>query len=105
VLRSGGGAISITAPGGLCRATLAPDGALAFDRCAPGEPVRASIRAAFQVVDPLHALQPRADPVRPSSVQAIALGSQFVVLAVEGDRTDPRVSAALRQVLARVGRK
>jgi hypothetical protein len=38
-------------------------------------------------------------------VQAIALGSQFVVLAVEGDRTDPRVSAALRQVLARVGRK
>ena len=105
VLRSGGGAISITAPGGLCRATLAADGALAFDRCAPGEPVRASIRAAFQVVDPLHALQPRADPVRPSSVQAIALGSQFVVLAVEGDRTDPRVSAALRQVLARVGRK
>jgi hypothetical protein len=104
VLRSGGGAISITAPGGLCRATLAADGALAFDRCAPGEPVRAPIRAAFQVVDPLHALQPRADPVRPSSVQAIALGSQFVVLAVEGDRDDARVSAALRQVLARVGR-
>jgi hypothetical protein len=27
------------------------------------------------------------------------------VLAVDGDRTDARVSAALRQVLARVGRK
>jgi hypothetical protein len=38
-------------------------------------------------------------------VQAIALGKQFVVLAVEGDRDDARVSAALRQVLARVGRK
>jgi hypothetical protein len=100
----GGGAVSVTAPDGHCRATLAADGALAFGRCAPGEPVRAPIRAAFQVVDPLHALQPRADPVRSSSVQAIALGSQFVVLSVDGDRTDPRVSAAVRQVLARVNR-
>jgi hypothetical protein len=46
-----------------------------------------------------------AEPVRPSSVQAIALGRHFVVLAVEGDRTDARVSAAVRQVLARVSRK
>jgi hypothetical protein len=105
VVRSGAGAISITAPNGHCRATLAADGALAFDRCAPGDPVRTPIRAAFQVVDPSHALQPRGEPVRPSSVQAIALGSQFVVLAVDGDREDVRVSAALRQVLARVGRK
>jgi hypothetical protein len=105
VLRWSGGAVSITGPDGRCRATLAADGAVAFDRCGAGDPVRAPIRAAFQVVDPSHTLQPRGDPVRSSSVQAIALGQQFVVLAVDGDRTDPRVSAALRQVLARVGRK
>ena len=102
VVRASGGAVSITAPDGRCRATLAADGALAFERCGAGEPVRAPIRAAFQIVDPSHALQPRGDPVRSSSVQAIALGSQFVVLAVDGDRDDARVSAALRQVLARV---
>jgi len=102
VVRSSGGAVSITAPDGRCRATLAADGALAFDRCAPGELVRAPIRAAFQVVDPSHALQPRGDPVRPSSVQAIALGQRFLLLSVDGNRDDPRISAALRQVLARV---
>jgi hypothetical protein len=105
VVRSSGGAVSITAPDGHCRATLAADGAVAFERCGAGEPVRAPIRAAFQVVDPVHGLQPRGEPVRSISVQAIALGQQFVVLAVEGDRDDARVAAALRQVLARVGRK
>jgi hypothetical protein len=105
MVRSSGGGISITAPDGHCRATLAADGAVAFERCGPGEPVRAPIRAAFQMVDPPHALQPRAEPVRPVSVQAIALGKQFVVLTVTGDRDDPRVSAAVRQVLARVGRR
>jgi hypothetical protein len=105
VVRSSGGAVSITVPDGRCRATLAADGAVAFDHCAPGDPVRAPIRAAFQIVDPSHALQPRGDPVRSSSVQAIALGSRFLLLSVDGDRTDPRVSAAIRQVLARVGRK
>jgi hypothetical protein len=102
VVRSGGGGVSITAPDGRCRATLAAAGAVAFDRCGPGEPVRAPIRAAFQIVDPSHALQPRDDPVRFSSVQAIALGTRFVVLAVEGERDDARVQAAVRQVLARV---
>jgi hypothetical protein len=57
------------------------------------------------MVDPAHGLQPRGEPVRSSSVQAIALGRQFVVLAVEGARDDARVSAAVRQVLARVGRR
>jgi hypothetical protein len=105
VVRSSGGGVSITAPDGRCRATLAADGAVAFDRCAPGESVRAPIRAAFQMVDPAHGLQPRAEPVRSSSVQAIALGQWFVVLAVDGDRTDARVAAAVRQVLARAGRR
>jgi hypothetical protein len=105
VVRTSGGAISITASDGHCRATLAADGAVAFERCGAGEPVRPPIRAAFQIVDPSHALQPRGDPIRPSSVQAIALGSRFVVLTVDGDRDDARVSAAIRQVLARVGRK
>jgi hypothetical protein len=105
VVRSSGGVVSVTAPDGHCRATLAADGAVAFDRCAPGEPVRGPIRAAFQMVDPAHGLQPRGEPIRSSSVQAIALGQWFVALAVDGDRTDARVSAALRQVLARVGRK
>ena len=105
VVRSSGGAVSVTAPDGHCRATLAADGAVAFERCGPGEPVRAPIRAAFQMVDPAHGLQQRAEPVRASSVQAIALGQRFVVLAVEGERDDPRVSAAVRWVLACVGRK
>jgi pimeloyl-ACP methyl ester carboxylesterase len=105
VVRSSGGAVSITAPDGRCRATLAADGALAFDGCGAGEPVRAPIRAAFQMVDPAHGLQSRGEPVRPGSVQAIALGGQFVVLAVEGARDDARVAAAIRQVLARVGRR
>jgi hypothetical protein len=105
VVRYGGGAVSVTAPDGRCRATLAADGALAFERCGAGEPVRAPIRAAFQIVDAVHVLQPRGEPVRSGSVQAIALGQHFVVLAVDGDRDDTRVSAAVRQVLARVGRK
>jgi hypothetical protein len=105
VVRSSGGVVSVTAPDGHCRATLAADGAVAFERCGPGEPVRAPIRAAFQMVDPAHGLQPRGEPIRSSSVQAIALGNRFVVLAVEGDRDDARVSAAVRQVLARVSRK
>jgi hypothetical protein len=104
VVRSSGGAVSITAPDGGCRATLAANGAVAFDRCGPGGPVRPPTRAAFQMVDPAHALQPRGDPIRASSVQAIALGTRFMVLVVDGDREDARVSAAIRQVLARVGR-
>ena len=104
VVRSSGGAVSITAPDGRCRAMLATNGAVAFGRCGPGEPVRTPIRAAFQMVDPAHGLQPRGEPVRSSSVQAITLGRQFVVLAVEGARDDARGSAAERQVLARVGR-
>jgi hypothetical protein len=105
VVRWSGGAVSITAPDGRCRATLAANGAVAFERCGPGEIVRAPIRAAFQMVDPAHGLQSRGEPIRASSVQAIALGRQFVVLVVDGDRDDARVSAAVRQVLARVGRK
>jgi hypothetical protein len=104
VVRSNSGAVSITAPDGRCRAMLAANGAVVFERCGQGQPVRAPIRAAFQMVDPAHGLQPRGEPVRSSSVQAIALGQQFVVLAVEGARDDARVSAAVRQVLARVGR-
>jgi hypothetical protein len=105
IVRSSGGAVSVTAPDGHCRATLAANGEGAFERCGGGDLVRTPIRAAFQVVDPAHGLQPRGDPVRSGSVQAIALGQRFVVLAVDGDRTDARVAAALRQVLARVGRK
>jgi hypothetical protein len=105
VVRSSGGAVSITAPDGHCRAKLAADGAVAFERCSAGETVRAPIRAAFQMVDPAHGLQPRGEPVRASSVQAIALGQRFVVLVVDGERDDTRVAAAVHQVLARVGRK
>jgi hypothetical protein len=105
MVRSSGGAVSITAPDGRCRATLAANGAVAFEPCGQGELVRAPIRAAFQMVDPAHGLQPRGEPLRASSVQAIALGGRFVVLAVDGERDDARVSAAVRQVLARVGRK
>jgi hypothetical protein len=105
MVRWSGGAVSITAPDGRCRATLAGNGAVAFERCGAGDLVRAPIRAAFQVVEPAHGLQARGEPVGSSSVQAIALGNRFVVLVVEGERDDARVAAAVRQVLARVGRK
>jgi hypothetical protein len=106
--------------------TLSPDGGLAFGGCADGAAVTGTIRAAFQMVEPVHGLQKRGEPVRSFPVQAIALGKQVTVLTLSGEAAlpegvnprglifapfsnesaaapqDARVRAAVERVLARV---
>jgi hypothetical protein len=110
---------------------ISPAGALEVPCAKPppaaAAPVRAPIRAAFQMVDLTHGLIQRGDPARVYPVQAIALGKTFAILALGGEAPvnefrragvivapfsndaapfpeDPRVRAAIRQVLRRVGR-
>jgi hypothetical protein len=97
VVRYGGGTLSVTAPDGRCRAAWPADRS-----CAAGGLVRSPIRSAFQMVEPPHGLQQRGEPVPSVPVQAIALGKQFVIV-VPPRSDDEGVSAAIRQVLARVG--
>jgi len=86
-----------------------------------GDPVRGPIRAAFRVVDLTRSLQARAVAPRYATVQAIALGDAVLILSAPANFVepapgrivavlpaidpDPRVAAALADVLARVGRK
>lgn len=123
----GSGSLSVTTPDGRCRAAVSADGALAFEGCrGGGKPARGPIRMAFQMADLTHGLQQRRDPLRAYPVQAIALGKLVTILALGGSTPaglfrspgiivapfandtmampdDPRVHAAIRQVLARVG--
>jgi hypothetical protein len=112
-------------------ACISPAGALELPCTKPAvapSPVRAPLRAAFQMVDLTHGLSQRGDPPRVYPVQAIAFGKTFAILALGGDAPasefrragvivapfstdaapfpeDPRVRAAIRQVLRRVGRR
>jgi hypothetical protein len=118
-----GNIVSVTVQGE-CRATLFP---ISSDGCTPGRTVRAPIRSAFQMVDLAQSLQRRGEMGLVWPVQAIALGSQVTILAVGGELPiaryqapkrivvpssndsitpppDPRIDAAVRQVLARIGR-
>jgi len=86
-----------------------------------GAPVHGSIRSAFRVVDLARGLQVRAAVPRYATVQAVALGEAVVILsapvnfiepgpgrimaALPAIDYDPRVAAALVNVLARVGWK
>ena len=112
--------------GGRCLGTLSPDGGLVSGGCADGAAVTGVIRAAFQMVEPIHGLQKRGERVRSFPVQAIALGKQVTVLALSGEAAlpegvnprglifaqfsneaaaapqDARVRAAVERVLARV---
>ncbi len=83
-LRFGGGQLSVTAPGGQCRASLGADGALRFAGCAGGDLVRSPLRAAFRVVEPEHGLQHRGDVPPACPVQAIAFGRQAIILGLAG---------------------
>jgi hypothetical protein len=112
--------------GDRCLGTLSPDGGLASSGCADGTAVAGGIRAAFQMVEPVHGLQKRGERVRSFPVQAIALGKQVTILALSGEAAlpegvnprglvfaqfcndvaaapqDARVLAAVERVLARV---
>jgi hypothetical protein len=114
------------ATGDRCLGTLSPDGGLASGGCADGVAVAGAIRAAFQMVEPVHGLQKRGEGVRSFPVQAIALGKQVTILALSGEAAlpegvnprglifapfsneavappqDERVRAAVARVLARV---
>jgi hypothetical protein len=114
------------ATGDRCLGTLSPDGGLASGGCADGAAVTGTIRAAFQMVEPVHGLQKRGEGVRSFPVQAIALGKQVTILALSGEAAlpegvnprglifaqfsneaaappqDSRVRAAVERVLARV---
>ena len=114
------------AAGERCLGTLSPDGGLAPGGCAEGAAVTGGIRAAFQMVQPVHGLQKRGEAVRSFPVQAIALGRQVTILALSGEAAlpegvnprglifapfsnevaaaprDARVRAAIERVLARV---
>jgi hypothetical protein len=109
-----------------CIASLNPDGTLALSACTAGAEVTGPIRAAFQMVEPSHALLKRGETARSFPVQAIALGKEVVILALSGEARfpegvnprglifapfsneadaapqDARVMAAVRRVLARV---
>jgi hypothetical protein len=125
-VRYGRGTLSIANRTGACVASVGRDGGLRFDGCIPGEAVVGTIRAAFQMAEPVHGLERRGELVHAFPVQAIALGGQVRVLALSGaasvpdgidvrglifaqyanDATlaplDERTRAAIESVLARV---
>jgi uncharacterized protein len=125
-IRYGHRTVSVIAAEDRCIASLNPDGALAFTACTPGTEIAGAIRAAFQMVEPTHALLKRGESVRSFPVQAIAIGKEVVILALSGEARfpegvnprglifapfsneeaaapqDARVMAAVRRVLARV---
>jgi hypothetical protein len=109
-----------------CLASVNPDGTLMLGSCTEGADVGGPIRAAFQMVEPAHALLKRGETARLFPVQAIALGKEVVILALSGEARfpqgvnprglifapfsneadaapqDARVMAAVHRVLARV---
>jgi hypothetical protein len=120
-------ALSALAPAdGRCLGSLNEDGAVDAAGCGEGIEVNGVIRAAFQMVEPSHALLKRGEVARAFPVQAIALGKQVTILALSGAALpegltqrglifspfsneaappplqDARVRAAIQRVLARV---
>ncbi len=126
-VRYGHRVLSIATPDGKCLASLNEDAIVGSTGCTEGAPVTGAIRAAFQMVEPTHALLKRGETARAFPVQAIALGKQVTILALSGESAfpdgvnprglifspfsndavppplqDPRVRAAIQRVLARV---
>jgi hypothetical protein len=125
-VRYGHRTISVVAAEDRCLASLNPDGTLALSACTSGAEITGPIRAAFQMVEPNHALLKRGETARSFPVQAIALGKEVVILALSGEARfpegvnprglifapfsneaeaapqDAQVMAAVRRVLARV---
>jgi hypothetical protein len=126
-LRYGHRVLSIAGESGNCLGSLNEDGAVGVAGCGEGTDVTGLIRAAFQMVEPNHALLKRGETAHAFPVQAIALGKQVTILALSGESAlpdgipprglifspfsnhdrppplqDARVQAAIHRVLARV---
>jgi hypothetical protein len=125
-VRYGHRVLSVAALDGRCLGSLNEDGAVDAAGCGEGIEVNGVIRAAFQMVEPSHALLKRGEVARAFPVQAIALGKQVTILALSGAALpegltqrglifspfsneaappplqDARVRAAIQRVLARV---
>ena len=125
-VRYGHRTISVVGDEDRCIASMNPDGTLMFSACTAGMEITGPIRAAFQMVEPSHALLERGQTARSFPVQAIALGKEVTILALSGEARfpegvnqrglifapfsneadaapqDARVMAAVRRVLARV---
>jgi hypothetical protein len=73
-----------------CLGSLNPDAMLSFEGCRQdGAEISGGIRAAFQMVEPVHALLKRGETVRAYPVQAIALGKVVTILALSGEASLP----------------
>ena len=126
-VRYGRRVLSVAAANGKCLGSLNEDGAVGVAGCSEGVEVTGIIRAAFQMVEPAHALLKRGETAHAFPVQAIALGKQVTILALSGESAlpeglpprglifspfsnhdtppplqDSRVHAAIQRVLARV---
>jgi hypothetical protein len=110
-----------------CLGSLNEDGVVGAAGCTEGAELAGLIRAAFQMVEPAHALLKRGETARAFPIQAIALGKQVTILALSGEAVlpeglnprglifspfsnhdtppplhDARVHAAIQRVLTRV---
>ncbi len=93
------GTLSVAERDGSCIARFAGDAALAFDHCGAGEPVRGTIRAAFQMVQPEHGLLQRNAAPLSYPVQVIAMGKQVTILGLGGAVSPARFQAQGMMVL------
>jgi hypothetical protein len=93
VLRFGAGQLSVTAAGGQCRASIDSEGALRFNGCLAGEPVRSPLGGAFRVVEPEHGLRRRDEVARVGPLQVVAFGSQVVMVGLAGNSCRERFRA------------
>jgi hypothetical protein len=125
-VRYGHRVLSVSA-GETCLGSLNEDGVVGTSGCSEGPEVAGLIRAAFQMVEPSHALLKRGEIPRAFPIQAIALGKQVTILALSGESLlpeginprglifspfsnhdappplqDARVHTAIQRVLARV---
>jgi hypothetical protein len=82
-------------------AMVSREGVEMCGECGPGgEAVRSPLRAAFRMVEPEHGLERRGEVAAAYPVQAIALGTQAVILALPGAVPAGRFRAPGRIVLA-----
>jgi len=73
-----------------CLGALSPDAMLSFEGCSKdGAVISGGIRAAFQMVEPVHGLLKRGETVRAYPVQAIAFGKVVTILALSGEAPMP----------------
>ena len=119
--RFNGQGLTVRSEDDACVTVLAADASFRECTTHDGALLRGPIRSALKIVDLNHGLQTRTGPPRSFAVQAIALGASVVLLAAPSNflQASPgrilagspaveggsEVTAAIQEVLARVGRK